>query len=481
MTPGEMVPYEADEVLPALPVHAGAGEVDIQVATAHRFPRSLTAFRRDLLTEATADAETAGSMFYTLKRGGKSIEGPSARFAEAALSAWGNLRVIGEIESEDADFVYASATAWDLEKNVAVRVRTRRRIRDRDGTRYGIDMIGTTGAAATSIAIRNAGLKVIPRSAWWAAYVAARSASLGKGTIEEKRAHALEWFARNGAQPQAVYDYLDVAGADDIGEAELIELRGLRTAIEDGETTVERAFARTTDTSDAATLNASLATPTDATNASAPTPAPVTPPSPPAEPAPPARKRATPRKPGQLPKAPESLGAHPTPPSAVAETIDVTTRDDTRHRAVTVPAAAPPDPAEAAEPPRTPTTRPFLSREELLARAPSAPEPAPEPTPSTGPALPGPLSAAAGVGMSAPREPELVAAAGRYRAVLEEYRPAWTLRNKRMFEESTLGEPQARWTSVLQYDRAIEAILDAVATEGEAAGAGAETRPAPPL
>src|SRR4051812_48501652 len=67
-------------------------EVDIQISTAKRYPRSIRNFKQQALEMATFDEETAEGCFYSLPRGGKPIEGPSARLAEIVLSAWGNVR-----------------------------------------------------------------------------------------------------------------------------------------------------------------------------------------------------------------------------------------------------------------------------------------------------------------------------------------------------------------------------------------------------
>lgn len=219
--------------------------IDVQVATAKRYPRSVDKALKEALTLATLDEETAASMFYALPRSGKTIEGPSARLAEIMAYSWGNLRVDADIVAEDKTHVTAMGTCFDLEKNVAVRVRVKRRITDKKGKRLNEDMIGVTSNAAISIALRNSVFKVIPAALIRRIYLAARTASLGKGgTITQKRQKALEWFGKLGVQPEQVFQVLDVKGIDDIGEEQLITLRGLRTAIQEGETTVEQAFGR---------------------------------------------------------------------------------------------------------------------------------------------------------------------------------------------------------------------------------------------
>jgi hypothetical protein len=220
-----------------------SAEIDQQIATAHRYPRSITQSRLELTTLATMDEEVAASMFYALPRSGKAIEGPSARLAEAAINAWGNMRAEADIASIDDKHITAVATCFDLQKNVAVRVRVKRGITGRDGRRYKDDMIVVTGNAAMSIALRNAIFKVIPFAFIKPAYEAARQASIGQGgTMAQKRQKAFDTFAKMGITPDRVLSRIGLSYADDVGEEELISLRGLLTALRDGDTTVEEAF-----------------------------------------------------------------------------------------------------------------------------------------------------------------------------------------------------------------------------------------------
>ena len=62
------------------PQSAGAldrAAIDVQVATAKQFPRSVAASMKEAKELVTLDTETAGTMFYVLPRGGKKIRGPS--------------------------------------------------------------------------------------------------------------------------------------------------------------------------------------------------------------------------------------------------------------------------------------------------------------------------------------------------------------------------------------------------------------------
>lgn len=235
--------------------------IDAQVATAKQYPRSVDKAMKEALTLATLDEETAGSMFYAMPRGGKTIEGPSARLAEVMAYSWGNLRADADIVDEGKTTVTAMGTCFDLEKNVAVRVRVKRRITDKHGKRYNDDMIGVTSNAAISIALRNSVFKVIPRALVDRVYAAARKASLGQGgTITQKRQKAMEWFAKLGVKADEVFARLGVHGLDDIGEDQLVTLRGLVNAIQEGETSVESVFRPTSQSEGTDDLNEALGT-----------------------------------------------------------------------------------------------------------------------------------------------------------------------------------------------------------------------------
>lgn len=225
-------------------------EIDIQVATAHKFPRSIKRFRDETLQMVTLTEAIADECIYALPRDGKNIEGPSARFAEIIASAWGNCRAGARVVSEDKEFVTAQGMFHDLERNCAITYEVKRRITDKAGRRFKPDMIGVTANAASSIALRNAVLKGIPKAFWSEMYEAARKTVMGDAkTLVNRRSEAMAYLQKLGATPLQVCTKLGVAGIEDIGLEHLVTLRGLATAIKDGDTTVEHAFAPDVETS----------------------------------------------------------------------------------------------------------------------------------------------------------------------------------------------------------------------------------------
>ena len=219
-------------------------EIDQQVATAHKFPRSVKRFRDECLDMVTLTEEIAQECIYALPRDGKVIEGPSARFAEIVASAWGNCRAGARTVAEEKDFIVAQGAFHDLQRNVAITYEVKRRIVNKHGQRFKPDMIGVTANAACSIALRNAILKGIPKAFWTEMYEAARRTVMGDSkTLATRRADAIAYLQQFGADEQMICAVLNVEGIEDIGQEELVTLRGIATAIKDGDTTVEQAFA----------------------------------------------------------------------------------------------------------------------------------------------------------------------------------------------------------------------------------------------
>ena len=220
-------------------------EIDTQIATARAWPRSIKRATDDILSLATLDEETATECMYALPRAGKPIQGPSIRLAEIIQQSWGNCRVAARVVHVDRTekYVEAEGIYHDLETNSATMARVRRRIADSKGRLYSDDMIIVTGNAACSIAKRNAILGGVPKPVWRRAYDA--SQKVVKGTIETltvTRDKSLKAFANFGVKPDQVFVALGVVGLEDIGLDHIPILRGMFSALKNGEATVEEMF-----------------------------------------------------------------------------------------------------------------------------------------------------------------------------------------------------------------------------------------------
>ena len=87
-------------------------EIDQQIATAHRFPRSVKRFRDEAMAMVTLNESVAGQCIYALPRDGKTIEGPSARFAEVIASAWDSFGLRGCVERNQAAAAGAASSIF---------------------------------------------------------------------------------------------------------------------------------------------------------------------------------------------------------------------------------------------------------------------------------------------------------------------------------------------------------------------------------
>jgi hypothetical protein len=218
-------------------------EIDMQIATAHKYPRNIGAFRNLAMSIATLNEGVAAECLFALPRDGKVIEGPSIRLAEIIVSSWRNARVGSRTIHESQDSIVAQGIFHDLETNVAISSEVERRIVDKDGKRYKTDMILTTKNAAQSIALRNAITRGVPRAIWWDVYQAARRVAAGdQKSLATKRADAIAAFAIFGVDLSQILEMLGRESEHDMTREDLVQLFGVHSAIKDGESTPEDAF-----------------------------------------------------------------------------------------------------------------------------------------------------------------------------------------------------------------------------------------------
>lgn len=220
-------------------------EIDMQVATAHKYPRSLKTFINEVKQMVTLSEEVAQECIYALPRGGKTIEGASARFAELLVSAWGNSRAGARIVEDKGNFVIAQGVFHDLQKNVAITYEVQRRITDKYGKRFSDDMISVTANAACSIALRNAILKGVPKAFWSELYELAKQTARGNvETLPNRRAKAFSVFQSYGVSKETIFEHFGIKGEEDLNLDHLLILQGIRTAIKEGDITPENAFSK---------------------------------------------------------------------------------------------------------------------------------------------------------------------------------------------------------------------------------------------
>lgn len=220
--------------------------IDMQIATAKRYPRNVQRAIQNSMAIITLDVETAKTCHYSVPRGGKSVSGPSVHLAKILAQNWGNMRIEARVVATDDKHVTSQAVAFDLETNLAIKVEVKRSIVGKFG-RYNDDMITVTGNAGNSIALRNAVLAVIPKGVVDKCYNTAKAMITGDVSDETKL------IARRKQVVDGLKDTYGVAEKDilaaigkqainHITADDIIVLIGIGQAIKDGDTTVEEAF-----------------------------------------------------------------------------------------------------------------------------------------------------------------------------------------------------------------------------------------------
>lgn len=225
--------------------HLAGVDADLrsQIATARQYPRSVKAFRNKVLELCTLNETIAAECIYALPRAGKTIEGPSVRFAEIVLSAWGNCRVGSKVIGEEGNFLICQGMFHDLETNSAIAMEVKRRITDGKGKRYNDDMIGVAGAAGSAIALRNSILRGVPKAFWADMYESARQVVAGDfKTLANRRHAALQAFVIYGVTEDQIYNLLGIKALEDMTLDHLVQLRGVLNAIKDNAVTPEDVF-----------------------------------------------------------------------------------------------------------------------------------------------------------------------------------------------------------------------------------------------
>lgn len=214
-----------------------------QSEAAQRRPRNEDAFIEKAIRLATASEARAEQCRYTMPRDGKIIEGPSARLGELILYAWGNCAAGARVVTMDREFVYAQGFYYDIERNIRIMREVQRRITYVSGHRYPPDQIAMTANAACSIVQRNVTLAGVPEALWGAVYDEVRTKVLGTiDTLPERLKDTLARLAKFGVTEARVLAMLKLDKLDGIGLEELATLKGMHTALREGEGTADEMF-----------------------------------------------------------------------------------------------------------------------------------------------------------------------------------------------------------------------------------------------
>lgn len=217
-------------------------EIDIQIATAKKYPRVISRCMDSAMQSISHSREIAEKGFYVLRLGGDTIMGPSVRLAEIIATNWENLEY-GSAPLEITDkFVRAIGFCRDREKNISYKTVKTRSIVDKYGKTYKEHLIQKTMLAAQAIAERDAICKVVPRVYVQQLYDKAQVVAEGGDTIEEQRKKIYESFKQFNVKKTDLFKYVGIDDERDLGVGQLRLLRGLFVALRDNETTMDEAF-----------------------------------------------------------------------------------------------------------------------------------------------------------------------------------------------------------------------------------------------
>ena len=213
------------------------------IKVAQQYKRNIAECLDEARTACCLNEEIASSCGYAVPRAGGFIKGPSIRQAEIMASAWGRMMLSGQPIREDSDFVYAEGMCIDLQKMTGIKIIKKKSIRKRNGQRYDNDGIANAANGCVSIAMRDSVFRVIGKAYVDDVYRSAMVVSTGgQLPIEERRANAITWFTKLGVAQDRILLTLKHDNIMEITIEDLETLSGIRTAIKEGETTIEEVF-----------------------------------------------------------------------------------------------------------------------------------------------------------------------------------------------------------------------------------------------
>lgn len=223
--------------------------IDMQIATAHQYPRSISKFKENSLALVTLDEETAASCLYRRPVGkdryGKETyaEGMSIRMAEIVAATYGNLRVGTRILESTPRYVVVQGVAHDLESNFLSTAECKEATVDKHGKPYTERMRIVIEKAAAAKARRDAIFAVVPRASAKFLETAAKELLFGNASsITKWRARIVEWVKTLGIEPERVWTALNVGGPDDLKQSEIEMLIGIKNSLQSGDSTLDEAF-----------------------------------------------------------------------------------------------------------------------------------------------------------------------------------------------------------------------------------------------
>jgi len=228
-------------------------EIDSQIATAKRYPRSMDLFLKRSSDMACCDKETAASCLYERPVGKddtgqqKFAEGMSIRMAEIVAASFGNLRAYATLIEQTPRSVRARGMAIDLESNYASSSEVVESTVGKNGNPYSERQRALIAKVALAKARRDAIFQVVPRALARPVEVKVRALLFGDAkSLAERRAIVASWMLmlekEQGISPDRVWAALGIKGPGDLNSEKLELLTGIKSAVVDGDVTWQEAF-----------------------------------------------------------------------------------------------------------------------------------------------------------------------------------------------------------------------------------------------
>lgn len=236
--------------------------LDPKVLTAMAFPRDTYQVMDDIERLALKNIEIAEACYYA-RPGNKTTDnpnpspifGPSIRLAEIAASFWGNIEIGSSVISQDENRVTVKGYARDLQKNYTVEREVTRSIRTsmaKGNKLYSPNMIENTILAASSIAMRNAILVIIPRAFINMVFNKAMDmvkngvVNSPKGTqdFNQRCDRTFQTFAKYNISEEIILGYFGYKNRNELNSDDFVVLTGIHTSIKEGHLDAKDAFNR---------------------------------------------------------------------------------------------------------------------------------------------------------------------------------------------------------------------------------------------
>ena len=222
----------------AIEANRAIAEAQGKLVIAKRFPRNqVDAFKN--VMEACQRKGIAEKAFYSYKRGGQVVSGPTIRFAEELARCWGNIDYGIKELSQDDGKSEMQAYAWDLETNtISVQNFTNPHYREVKGERKKLTSdrdIYEVNANMGARRLRSRILAILPNDLVESAIAMCKKTLEGGNDIPliDKVRNMVNGFSRFGVTREQIEKYMGHK-IDETSGSDISELVGIYNSIKEG-------------------------------------------------------------------------------------------------------------------------------------------------------------------------------------------------------------------------------------------------------